>query len=84
MVFRYFTVLCAVSVRVPGPQIIQITQMILDLKQVAWSANYLFSFTPLYIFFINNDFSMKNGVVWFFHALVVFVSLTRCFRDQKT
>ena len=52
MVFRYFTVLRAVSVRVPGPQITQITQMILDLKQVAWSANYLFSFTALYIFLL--------------------------------
>lgn len=50
MIFCYFTVLRAVSVRVPGPQIIQITQMILDLNQVAWSANYLFSFAALYIF----------------------------------
>lgn len=47
MVVCYFTVLRAVSVRVPGPQITQITQMIIDRKQVARSANYLFSFALL-------------------------------------
>ena len=50
MVFCYFTVLRAVSVRVSGPQIIQITQMILELKQVAWSKNWVFSFAALYSF----------------------------------
>lgn len=47
MVVCYFTVLRAVSVRVPGPQIIQITQMIIDRKQVVRSADYLFSFAVL-------------------------------------